>query len=225
MSDDSNNTSYDRRSDQSRLYRRSVEEEFLGVGRFSCHSELIASAEAPRRIDRKVRKQDRHQIERRSGRERRSGGDTRSEIECFLQGERRSGFDRRELRYRSFKTARVFVRRLGLKSVEDWRDYVKSGRKPEDIPNAPHYIYANDGWTGWGDWLGTSIVAVSLVQIRHRFFKKLRALAREFGLMPESKVYVSEPAKTERESSLRTRKGSAENDPRVDRPDPALQTR
>jgi hypothetical protein len=48
----------------------------------------------------------------------------------------------------------TYVRRLGLKSVDDWRDYMKSGAKPDSIPVAPHYIYSADGWAGWGDWLG-----------------------------------------------------------------------
>jgi hypothetical protein len=57
--------------------------------------------------------------------------------------------------YRSFDDARAFVRGLGLKSLSEWRDYCPSGRKPNDIPSAPDRIYANDGWAGMGDWLGT----------------------------------------------------------------------
>jgi hypothetical protein len=156
---DSNNMHYDRRSDQSRRpkpYDLSVEEQLLGLGRFSCHADLTGVAASPSVVkDRKVRKRARKQhVERRSDRERRCGKDTRSATDRFLQGERRSGLDRREIRYRSFKNARVFVRKLGLKSVDDWREYTKSGAKPGDIPVGPHYIYAADGWAGWGDWLG-----------------------------------------------------------------------
>ena len=39
--------------------------------------------------------------------------------------------------YRSFKEARAFVRGLGLKSEAEWRDYCKSGKKPDDIPANP----------------------------------------------------------------------------------------
>jgi hypothetical protein len=95
--------------------------------------------------------------ERRSGRDRRCGSDTRSEIEQFLQGERRSRVDRRshvEGGYQTFKKARAFVRSLGLKSPRKWDDYVKSDLKPDDIPVAPQEVYANDGWAGWNDWLG-----------------------------------------------------------------------
>lgn len=184
MNDSKNN---DRRTE---LYSLSDEEKFLGVGRFSCHSELVTNASTTNVVrNRKIRKNTRD--ERRSGRERRCGKDTRSEVERFLQGERRSGLDRRELRYRSFKNSRFFVRGLRLRSVEEWRDYVKSGVKPDDIPSAPHCVYADDGWTGWGDWLGTTVIAASLSSYRYRYFKKLCALARELGLMPESRSRLS----------------------------------
>ena len=120
---------------------------------------------------------------RRSGRDRRSGLDTRSEEESFLQGERRSGVNRRsgtKSRYQSFKKARAFVRGLGLKSVGEWHDYNKSGMRPDDIPLAPHNIYVNDGWAGWGDWLGASAFATYMS--RYRFFKNARAFVRGLGL-------------------------------------------
>jgi len=43
---------------------------------------------------------------------------------------------------------------LGLKSRKEWRDYSKSGKKPDDIPANPDNTYKNKGWNGWGDWLG-----------------------------------------------------------------------
>jgi hypothetical protein len=56
--------------------------------------------------------------------------------------------------FRSFKKARVFARRLGLKSEREWRDYSKSGKKPTDIPASPNNTYAEAGWAGMGDCLG-----------------------------------------------------------------------
>jgi hypothetical protein len=41
-----------------------------------------------------------------------------------------------------------------LKSRTKWEDYCKSGKKPTDIPNAPRALYAEEGWSGWVDWLG-----------------------------------------------------------------------
>jgi hypothetical protein len=54
--------------------------------------------------------------------------------------------------WRPFKKARSFVRRLGLKSRDEWFDYCKSGKKPVDIPANANVVYP--GWAGMGDWLG-----------------------------------------------------------------------
>src|SRR5215204_6507112 len=54
-----------------------------------------------------------------------------------------------------FEEARAFVRKLGLKTAADWRDYVRSKQRPRDIPSAPYSTYKEKGWTDWADWLGT----------------------------------------------------------------------
>src|SRR5262249_50808091 len=82
--------------------------------------------------------------------------------------------------WRPFEDARAFVRDLGLKSAVEWTDYCKSGKKPDDIPSSPEYIFADAGWAGWGDWLGTG--TVSLHFRKYRSFKKARAFARGLGL-------------------------------------------
>ena len=83
--------------------------------------------------------------------------------------------------YRSFKEARAFVHRLGLKSEHEWRKYKSAGKKPTDIPAGPDRVYAKDGWSGWGDWLGTG---------RRRGgwqpFKKARNFVRRLGLKSSS---------------------------------------
>jgi Phage-integrase repeat unit len=82
--------------------------------------------------------------------------------------------------YRSFKNARAFVHRLGLKSQEEWRDYLRSGKKPADIPSNPGRHYADDGWVGMGDWLGTGYIAARLRE--YRSFENARAFVRRLGL-------------------------------------------
>jgi len=158
---------------RSGLATRSLEEKFMhGNRRFRPRAEETDStsiATEDTATDRKIRRRsadDHFHNAQRSGRERRSGVDTRSMEERFMQGERRGGPDRRSvgLRYRTFKKARAFVRGLGLKSAIEWRDYSKSGTMPEDIPIAPHHVYANDGWAGWSDWLGASAIATLLSQ-------------------------------------------------------------
>lgn len=55
----------------------------------------------------------------------------------------------------TFEEARTFVRSLNLNSFKDWKEYCKSGNKPNNIPGDPSKGYKNNGWINWGDWLGT----------------------------------------------------------------------
>ena len=43
--------------------------------------------------------------------------------------------------WRNFKEAREFVQKLGLKNHMEWRDYCKSGNKPDNIPSSPWQVY------------------------------------------------------------------------------------
>jgi hypothetical protein len=86
--------------------------------------------------------------------------------------------------WRSFEDARTFARSLSLKSEHEWRAYCRSGKKPADIPAKPSVIYANRGWVGMGDWLGTGTIATHLRQ--YRSFKDARAFVRRLGLKSRS---------------------------------------
>ena len=44
-------------------------------------------------------------------------------------------------KFRDFESAREFVRSLGLKSPKEWDEYVKSGKKPDNIPSNPSSYY------------------------------------------------------------------------------------
>jgi hypothetical protein len=89
-----------------------------------------------------------------------------------------------EFQFQPFKKARAHVRRLGLKSSTEWKTYCKSGKKPRDIPAVPRHVYLNDGWAGWGDWLGTGRVATHLRQ--YKSFKEARAYVHGRGLKSET---------------------------------------
>jgi hypothetical protein len=86
--------------------------------------------------------------------------------------------------FRSFKLARKYVHRLGLKSRTQWNEYCASGKKPADIPAAPQAIYAEAGWAGYGDWLKTGTVATHLRQ--YKSFKEARAYVHGLGLKSET---------------------------------------
>ena len=57
-------------------------------------------------------------------------------------------------KFRSFEDARAYVRTLGLKSNEKWREWSKSGKRPHDIPSHPDVTYASSGWISYPDFLG-----------------------------------------------------------------------
>jgi superfamily II DNA/RNA helicase len=64
----------------------------------------------------------------------------------------------KDKKFRSFNEARDFVRTLNLKSETEWRNYIKSGEKPKDIPANPSENYKEE-WKGVGDFLGTKRIA------------------------------------------------------------------
>ena len=53
----------------------------------------------------------------------------------------------------SFEDGRDFVRKLNLKSGEDWYKFAKTKKKPFNLPITVDRIYKKD-WKGWGDFLG-----------------------------------------------------------------------
>ena len=80
-------------------------------------------------------------------------------------------------KFRDFESAREFTQKLGLKNREEWRQYCKSGNKPDEIPNRPDATYKNE-WKGMGDWLGTGKTR----NTKFRPYKEAREFARELNL-------------------------------------------
>ena len=88
-------------------------------------------------------------------------------------------------KYREFCKARAFVRKLKLKSLTHWIAFCKGkmarlGGLPLDIPASPNKVYADKGWMGYGDWLGTGRIADQLKEFRP--FPQARAFARSLNL-------------------------------------------
>jgi hypothetical protein len=91
----------------------------------------------------------------------------------------------RNRRYRNFESAKRFIHSLGLKSQKDWfllnrGELVGAGLLPPDIPKAPHLTYAQHGWVGWGDWLGTGNPAPGTK--KYRTFREARRYVRSLRL-------------------------------------------
>ena len=85
-----------------------------------------------------------------------------------------------KVNWRPFEEARKFVHSLKMHSQSEWRAFVKTGDRPLDIPANPGSVYKELGWKGYGDWLGTGIVAVFLREFRS--FQSARSFARNLNL-------------------------------------------
>ena len=82
--------------------------------------------------------------------------------------------------YRIFKSARAYVRKLGLKNRDEWQSLYQSGKVPKDIPLKPERVYADKGWVSCGDWFGTGYVSPG--QRTYKSFKLARAYASKLNL-------------------------------------------
>ena len=54
----------------------------------------------------------------------------------------------------SFRAARAYVRKQGLKNWKDWERWSKGGSRPMDIPASPQRHYRSEGWISFADWMG-----------------------------------------------------------------------
>jgi predicted helicase len=102
-----------------------------------------------------------------------------------------------KLSWRPFEEARAFVRSLKIKSRTEWEHYcrnhnLKNDPLPSDIPSNPRPIYLNQGWNGFGDWLGTGRIA-NFNKI-YRPFEEARAFAQSLqlkgGLINSNTFYI-----------------------------------
>jgi hypothetical protein len=83
-------------------------------------------------------------------------------------------------KYREFDKAREFSRSLNLNNVTEWRQYCKTGNKPEDISGSPHNTYKDKGWISYGDWLGTGKIAEGKKE--WKTFEEARSFAHGLNL-------------------------------------------
>ena len=94
-----------------------------------------------------------------------------------------TGFDARKVRYkkfRPFKEARKFIHSLGMKKSSDWFEYIKSGKKSDDIPSSPKLVYKKE-WKGLPDWLGF-VSRYSSYQRKLKPFKEARTFVHSLNL-------------------------------------------
>jgi len=83
-----------------------------------------------------------------------------------------------ESRILPFTYAREYARMLNLKNSSEWRKWCKN--KPIFISAAPHVIYKDKGWKGYGDWLGTNMIGNG--ERKFLSFPKARRFVRKLNL-------------------------------------------
>ena len=81
--------------------------------------------------------------------------------------------------FRSYAEASLWAQENRICSDNEWREAVKSGRIPSDIPRNPRLTY-KDKWTTSGDFYGTGFVAYSLR--KWVSFKKAKTWASNNGI-------------------------------------------
>jgi hypothetical protein len=85
-----------------------------------------------------------------------------------------------------YAEAKDFVHNLKLMAIEDWQKYV-DGKfehlpiKPDNIPSSAYFVYRDNGWTGWIDWLGYSLNTKPRVK-NALPFEEAREFIRSLGL-------------------------------------------
>ena len=97
-----------------------------------------------------------------------------------------------ERNWMNFKDAKLFVRTLNLKKSSDWHLYTSKDHFPENLPSNPQLVYKNNGWTSWGDWLGTGNIHPSKKQ--YMSFNKARKFVRglNFKFSRDYKKYAKQ---------------------------------
>eukprot|EP00947_MAST-08B_sp_MAST-8B-sp1_P003548 g3548.t1 len=61
----------------------------------------------------------------------------------------------------SYEEARAWVHQRKLKSHKEWREWSKSGQRPNNIPSAPDRVYRGKGWVSYMDFMGFEGKALS----------------------------------------------------------------
>ena len=77
-----------------------------------------------------------------------------------------------------YEYAAEFAQKLNLKSVNEWRKFVKSGSFPKEIPTAPNEKFQESGWISWSHFLGCNIKMLG----QELDFEKAREYAKSLNL-------------------------------------------
>lgn len=80
----------------------------------------------------------------------------------------------------SYSEAKKIVHGFRLNSWSEWRAFCKSDDFPFNIPKNPNSVYKNEGWSNWGEWLGTMNLSTS--KITFLSFKESKKEVKKLGI-------------------------------------------
>lgn len=82
--------------------------------------------------------------------------------------------------YCSYDEAKQFAKQSGIKTWKEWQSFSKSGKRPKNIPGSPEKVFIENGWTSWGDFLGTGIISAKEKIFKN--FKEARTFVHKLNL-------------------------------------------
>jgi hypothetical protein len=61
--------------------------------------------------------------------------------------------------YISYEDSKKIIKKLQINSGNEYKQFVKENKIPNNIPNRPERYYKTRGWISWGDFLGNGRIA------------------------------------------------------------------
>lgn len=93
--------------------------------------------------------------------------------------------DPRNVNFKNYEDAKKSIMYFGIKNQNEWVKFVKTDKKPIDIPANPRQYYEKE-WKGWGDWLGTGTISNITKSRNYLSFnnarEEVRKLARKYNI-------------------------------------------
>jgi superfamily II DNA or RNA helicase len=102
--------------------------------------------------------------------------------------------------YLPYDEAKQFIKALNISSQSDWSIYLKSGERPKNIPSSPGKYYKDNGWTTWGDWLGSNRIADQYK--KYRTFEDAKKYVIKLGIKSQKEWNVYAKARGEKPDDI-----------------------
>jgi hypothetical protein len=80
----------------------------------------------------------------------------------------------------SFEEAKYFLKKINLKYFKEWKIYKSSEEFNIKIPRSPMIVYKNNGWSGFGDFLGNNNISNNKKEFK--IFRQARNYVRGLKL-------------------------------------------